>query len=765
MVKRVISGTHWGPFYPEMTDGRLSGVTPFELDPNPSPILNSIPDMADHPCRILRPAVRRGYLQSNGEEPHPRRGSEPFVEVSWDRALDLVANAIKRTRSESGNQAIYAGSYGWASAGKLHSANSLLHRFLNGVGGFTGSIGSYSLAAGEAILPHMVGSGGKNSAWETLVGTTQVHVSFGGIPLKNAQVTHGGMTRRTTRDWLLKMKASGCQFVNISPIEDDLMRELGAEWIAIRPNTDVALMLGMAHTLVSKNLHAAGFLAQYCHGFDQFLPYLLGHDDSQPKDIAWAEAISGVPADTIQQLAQQLVAQRSFLNAAWSIQRADHGEQPYWMMMVLACMIGQIGQPGGGFGYGYGSMGGVGEMGAAVRGPRLTAPTNPVDQAIPVSRIADMLLNPGGSYQFNGSNDTYPAIDMIYWAGGNPFHHHQDINRLIEAWNRPKTVVVNESFWTATARHADIVLPVATTLERNDIGWCAMDQAAYTMPKLIDAPAEVRLEWDLFADLAERMGDRDQWDQGLTSDQWLAQLYEQSRERAATNGNELPDFNTFWQQGYLPLPPLEGANPAYSEYIEDPINDPLPTPSGKFQIFSDTIHRFNYADCAGHPTWMEPTEWLGNAQPDQLHLISNQPATRLHSQLDFGRTSIDSKIADREPLRMHPDDAAARGLRDGDVARLFNDRGACLAGVITSDKILPGVVQLATGAWYDPQQPGQAGSLDVHGNPNMLTLDKGTSRLAQGPSAQTTLIEIEKWTGEVPPITVFTPPPMVDATD
>lgn len=762
MVDRIISGSHWGTFHPEVKEGRITGVTPFEFDPNPSPILDSIPDMADHPCRVLKPAVRQGYLQSGGNETRRQRGSEPFVEISWDQALDLVTDAIKRTRDERGNQAIYAGSYGWASAGKLHSANHLLHRFLSGFGGYTDSVGTYSLAAGEAILPHILGSGGKNSAWETLVGNTELHLSFGGIPLKNAQVTHGGMTRRTTREWLLKMKAAGCQFVNVSPIQDDLMRELDAQWIALRPNSDVALMLGMAHTLVSKNLHAAGFLARYCHGFDQFLPYLLGHTDQQPKDIAWAETITGVPADTIQQLAQKLVARRSFLNAAWSLQRADHGEQPYWMMMVLACMIGQVGKPGGGFGYGYGAMGGVGEIGAAVRGPLLPAAANPVKTAIPVSRIADMLLDPGGAYQFNGNDLTYPDIDLIYWAGGNPFHHHQDINRLIEAWNKPRTVVVNESYWTATARHADIVLPVATTLERNDIGWCFADQAAYTMPKIIDPPVEVRLEWDIFAELAERLGDRKQWDQGLTSDQWLQKLYERSRERAAADGHSLPDFDTFWQQGHLPLPPLEGANPAYEEFIENPIADPLPTPTGKFQIYSDTIAGFNYDDCPGHPTWFEPAEWLGNAGPDQLHLISNQPATRLHSQLDFGRTSVNSKIANREPLRIHPDDATARGLRNGDVARLFNDRGSCLAGVEISDQLIPGVVQLATGAWYDPLEPGQPGSLDIHGNPNVLTYDRGTSRLAQGPSAQTTLIHIEKWAGELPPISVFSPPPMVD---
>jgi len=406
MAEPKISGTHWGAFHPQMTDGRLTGVKPFRLDPDPSPILNSLPDMVDHPCRILRPAVRQGYLQSRrgtspGNEIDRRRGSEPFVEVSWELALDLVAEAIDHTRQTAGNQAIYPGS-GWASSGRLHVAPQLLQRFLSSIGGFTGSVGSYSFAAGDAILPHIVGNGGQISAWETLVGTTQYHLSFGGMPLKNSQVTHGGMSHHSTRDWLQKMHTAGTRFVNVSPIRDDLMADLGAQWVPVRPNTDTALMLGIAHTLVTNNLHAADFLARFCQGFDQFLPYLLGHNDGQPKDARWAAEITEVPAETIDQLARQLVGQRSFITAAWSLQRADHGEQPYWMMMALACMVGQIGQPGGGFGFGYGAMGGVGEMGSEVRGPRLPSQANPVKDYIPVSRVADMLLNPGTDYQFNG---------------------------------------------------------------------------------------------------------------------------------------------------------------------------------------------------------------------------------------------------------------------------------------------------------------------------------------------------------------------------
>jgi biotin/methionine sulfoxide reductase len=104
-------------------------------------------------------------------------------------------------------------------------------------------------------------------------------------------------------------------------------------------------------------------------------------------------------------------------------------------------------------------------------------------------------------------------------------------------------------------------------------------------------------------------------------------------------------------------------------------------------------------------------------------------------------------------------DASKRGIREGDVVRVFNDRGACLAGARVSDSIRQGVVQLATGAWFDPV--GEGTNLDRHGTPNVLTLDRGTSRLAQGPSAMTTLVEVERLDGTGPPVEAFRPPSLI----
>jgi len=224
----------------------------------------------------------------------------------------------------------------------------------------------------------------------------------------------------------------------------------------------------------------------------------------------------------------------------------------------------------------------------------------------------------------------------------------------------------------------------------------------------------------------------------------------------------MPDFETFWRAGRVDLSPPEELSTFMAGFRADPVAEPLATPTGKLEIWSDTIAGFGYDDCPGHPRWIEPTEWLGAGLTESypLHLVSNQPVTRLHSQLDNGIVSRESKIADREAVTIHPDDAVERNIKDGDVVRLFNDRGQCLAGAIISDAVRAGTIQLPTGAWYDPAEPGKIGSLDKHGNANVLTRDVGTSSLAQGPSAHSCLVEVEVFQGTPPPVTAFTPPPI-----
>jgi biotin/methionine sulfoxide reductase len=315
---------------------------------------------------------------------------------------------------------------------------------------------------------------------------------------------------------------------------------------------------------------------------------------------------------------------------------------------------------------------------------------------------------------------------------------------------------VHDSVWTSTARHADIVLPATVTLEREDIGGSPGDPLLVAMHRAVPAYAEARDDYDIFCALAERLGIAQRFTEGRSARQWLQHLYEQTRNALLQRGAEAPEFDEFWGAGELALPTLPWDGGIVRAFRGDPVAAPLPTPSGRIEIASAKIAGFGYADCPGHPTWLPPAEGANLRVP--LQLVANQPAMRLHSQLDFGATSRKSKIKGREPVRIHPQDAAARGIGDGDVVRLCNDRGACLAGAVLSEALRPGVVQLSTGAWYDPDDSTSEKPMCVHGNPNVLTRDAGTSKLAQGCTGQLTVIEIERFDGPLPPVKAFDPP-------
>jgi biotin/methionine sulfoxide reductase len=392
--------------------------------------------------------------------------------------------------------------------------------------------------------------------------------------------------------------------------------------------------------------------------------------------------------------------------------------------------------------------------------PTLPILRNPLRSFIPVARISDLLLHPGKPFQYNGQDLTYPHIDLVYWCGGNPFHHHQDLNRLIRAWRKPGTVVVHDPWWTSTARHADIVLPSTTSLERDDIGASARDRFIIAMKRSIARVGEARDDFEIFSDLAARFGTRDGFTEARSTSEWLRHIYDVARQRATGAAVEWPGFDEFWERGYLERRSSSKPHVIFEEFRTDPERHPLSTPSGRIELFSQKIAAYHYEDCPGHPIWIEPAEWLGSTLTRRypLHLLTTQPRTRLHGQMDMGVLSQENKVRGREPIRINWTDAQARGIRDGDVVRVFNNRGAILAGAVVTPSIRPGVVQISTGAWYDPVEPGQVGSLDKHGNPNVLTLDKGTSRLAQGPSAQTTLVQVERYSGDPPPVCVFDPP-------
>ncbi len=285
------------------------------------------------------------------------------------------------------------------------------------------------------------------------------------------------------------------------------------------------------------------------------------------------------------------------MNISWSIQRARQGEQAYWATVALTALLGQIGTPGGGLGFGYACTNLAGAVRKAFSGPRLPAGENAVDSVIPVARLSDMLLHPGETYEFDGQQRRYPDIRLVYWAGGNAFHHHQDINRLCEAWRRPETVVVHEQYWTAQAKFSDIVLPATTSLEREDIGSGGHDGFMIAMSAQIPPVGEARDDYAIFCDLAGRLGFGEAFSEGRDAGQWLRHLYEESRPRAQEEGIALPSFDDFWQQGVLEYSAPERPQIFLADFRADPQRYPLSTPSGKIELFSATVAGFGYREC------------------------------------------------------------------------------------------------------------------------------------------------------------------------
>ena len=592
------------------------------------------------------------------------------------------------------------------------------------------------------------------------------------MPLKNASVCAGGTGEHRVAQQMRTAYDNGTRFVLVSPQCDDLPDWLHADWLSIEPGTDTALMLALAHELDSHDRVDHSFLARYCTGHAQWLAYVRGETDGVAKTPLWAAGITGLSAERIQRLACQMADQRTFLSTSWSVQRSWFGEQPVWASIALAALLGQIGLPGGGVGHGYAMTHSTGQRWVTAM-PSLPQGRNAVDDAIPVARIADMLLGPGTPYEYNGLQLRYPDIRLVYWCGGNPFHHHQDLHRLRRAFQQPETIVVHEPFWTATARHADIVLPAATTLERNDIGCSSNARHVFAMQQATAPMGEARSDYVIFSALAERLQCTEAFTEGRDERGWLQYLYEGWRERLPAACGSAPPFAEFWQRGVIELE-AEGVTPQVflSDFRADPDRHPLKTPSGRIEITSETVRGFAYADCPGYPAWREPPEWHGAATAADypLVLLANNPATRLHSQLDAGSYSAASKVAGREPIRIHPRDAQARDISGGDVVRVFNARGSLLAGAVLAGAVKPGVVQLSTGAWLDWQHlaDAPAGGSEkadpratcVHGNPNVLTADCGTSRLSQGCVGQISLVEVLRHDGDAPPHRAWQPPPL-----
>ena len=774
----ILTAARWGAVYVEVKDGKVvssKGALPKTV---PNSLQQTAPDQVHTNIRVKYPMVRKSYLENPGKA-DGKRGNDPFVRVSWEQALKLIHEQHSRIRSSYGPASIFAGSYGWRSSGVLHKAQTLLQRYMSMAGGYAGHTGDYSTGAAQVIMPYVVGSVEvyeQQTTWPMVLEHSQVVVLWGMNPLNTLKIAWSS-TDEQGIEYFNLLKKSGKSVIAIDPMRSETIEFFGenATWIAPHMGTDVAMMLGIAHTLVKKNLHDKAFLEKYTTGYPQFEEYLLGKSDKVEKTAEWASGVCGVPAEQLEKLAEIFSSNKTMLMAGWGIQRQQYGEQKHWMLVTLAAMLGQIGTEGGGFGFSYHysnggnptRIGGVlPAISAKIEGGSSAGNDWAVSDAVtslPVARIVEALENPGGKYQHNGKEQTFPDIKMIWWAGGANFTHHQDTNRLIKAWQKPELVVISECYWTAAAKHADIVLPITTSFERNDLTMTGdySNQHLVPMKQVIEPQFEARSDFDVFADLAEMLkpGGKAVYTEGKDEMAWLKQFYDVAQKAARAQRVAMPQFNAFWQQNKLIEMRENEKNNKYVRYADfrsDPVMNALGTPSGKIEIYSKTIEGYQYKDCPPHASWIEPDEWKGTADKDQLQLLTAHPAHRLHSQLNYASLRKEYAIANREPVTIHPDDAKARGIAEGDLVRVWNARGQVLVGAHVSDGIKPGIICIHEGAWPDIEN-----GICKNGGANVLTADIPTSRLANGCAGNSRLVYAEKYTGEAPKLTVFDEPAIV----
>lgn len=696
------------------------------------------PDRLKHPMRRVGP-----------------RGSGEFERISWDEALDAVADALRSTIDRYGNEAVYlnygTGVLGATVACSWPPAATGVARLMNLLGGYLNHYSDYSTAQITTAYPFHYGEWVSGNSFDDLV-NSQLVVLFGNNP-HETRMSGGGELFVTTR----AKQASQVRTIVIDPRQSETAVTLADEWVPIRPNTDAALVAGLAHVMITEDLHDQAFLDRYCVGFDEdhlpagaapgssYRSYVLGRGpDGTPKTPEWAAAVTGVPAGTITRLAREIAAAKPCsINQGWGPQRHSNGENSARAVFTLAAMIGQIGVPGGG----------TGGREAAYSMATAAFPTleNPVTTEVSVFNWTDAIYRheemTALSDGIRGADRLTAPIRFIWQYAGNALvNQHADINRTGEILSEPDdlTIVVIDHQMTVSARYADILLPDASTAEQIDL---AQQGSAGALGYLVLADRAIEPMWecrpvyDILTGVAERIGVGDAFTEGRTQEDWVRAVLAETRE--LTPG--VPDFETFRKQGIYKEMSPDGPVVPLADFRADPEANPLGTPSGKIEIYSAALQEI--AD-----TWVLPDgdritalpEYVASREGPEdplrerfpLQLIGHHYKSRTHST--YGNVPWLQEAHPQE-MWINPADAADRGVQNGDTVDVVNDRGRVRIVARVTPRIAPGVVSIPQGAWFTPDADG----VDVGGSVNTLT-SLHPSPLAKGNAQHTNLVEVTK---------------------
>lgn len=701
-----------------------------------------------NPDRLKTPLKRK---------PGTKRGDGEWVEISWDQALDEIADKMKQLIKDYGNESIYinygTGTLGGTVARSWPPAETPFARLMNLIGGYLNHYADYSTAQITAAYPCHYGEWVASNSFDDIK-NSKLQVLFGNNPLET-RMSGGGETFVTQQ----AKKKHHVKTIVIDPRFSETSVALGDDWVALRPGTDAALVAGLAYVMIQENLHDQEFLDKYCSGFDEehlpegapknssYRAYLEGKKDGIAKTPEWAARITGVPAQKITQLAREIGnAKPVAINQGWGPQRHANGENQARAIFTLAAMCGDIGVPGGGTG------GREASYGLSMEYPFNTNTENPIETSISVfgwtdavDHGAEMTKNRDG---VRGKDKLDVPIKMIWQYAGNALtNQHADINRTTELLRddtKAELIVVSDIQMTVSARYADYVLPDCSTSEQEDViqeGSSGNMGYSILASQAIQPLYDCRPIYDVIADLAARFGVRDQFTEGLTQQQWVERTITESQKEV----EGLPDYQTLKEMGVWKT--IGESVIPLKEFRDDPVANKLDTPSGKIEIYSSRIAELaeqwelpegdKLTPLPEYVATWEGAEEAKHNEKYPLQCIGHHMKGRTHSS--YGNVDWLRDDAHPQTAWINPIDAKQRKIENYDKIRIFNDRGELHTTARVTPRIAPGVVSVPQGSWYKPDKKG----VDQGASVNTLT-SWHPSPLAKGNAQHTALVQVER---------------------
>jgi anaerobic dimethyl sulfoxide reductase subunit A len=718
-------------------------IVRIETDDRPT---DTLEDPQLRACIRGRAYRRRQYHRNRLQYPMRRtgkRGEGKFERITWDQALDKIAGELARVKKTYGNSAILV-PYGTGSYNQINGRQTA-QRLLNLYGGSLGQYNSYSWACISGITSTVYGTDTTGNQRQDWVNSKYI-LMWSWNPCEMRDGTN-------TEFFLRKAREKGAYIVCVDPRMTLSAVALADEWVPIRPGTDVAMMSAMAYVMIKENLYDAEFVKNYCIGFDEtqmpadakdaetYKDYILGTRDKVPKTPEWAEAITGVPRETIARIAKDYATRKpGVLYQGYGMQRRAYGEQVVRAGCVLPALTGNVGISGG-------WAGGMG-LQAQDGGPLWSVfPTgsNAVRATIPSFLWTEAIIRGkemGPESGVRGAQKLDNNIKLIYAVASNLLaNQHGNLNRtgkILQDESLVEFIAVQDNFLTPSARFADLVLPACTQFETWGVedGWKYGDEVIL-MPKIVDPPFETKSDYKICSEIAERLGIGKDYTLGRSEKEWVESCLAQLRKARFPKLPELAEFEKS-NAGVYSVPITKPAV-AFADFRKDPAKFPLRTPSGKIEIFSQRLNAANKPkEVPPIPKYIQ--EWESPFGPEAkkfpLQAVGHHTLARIHSTM-AGVDWLEEAFPQR--VFINPVDAGARGIQNSDEVRVFNDRGEMRILCRLTKRIMPGVVAIPQGAWWNPDEKG----IDRGGCVNVLTSERWTP-FAFGNAQHTIMVEIKK---------------------